>query len=124
MKKILSLLAVPAFLFVIVGSAFAQGPPAPFSQNGTPEFNQRCRSFDDVDLDEDTPPGELVLVDALILRPAGVAALAVGLAGSLAILPFTALTNSAPIVGRSLIKEPFDYTFNRPLGDISTEVNR
>lgn len=124
MRKILSLLALSALLAFNVGSAFAEGPPSPFPDNGAPEFNQRCRMFDDVDLDEDTPPGELVLVDALILRPVGVAALAVGLAGSLAILPFTALTDSGPIVGRSLIKAPFDYTFNRHLGDISTDVNR
>lgn len=64
------------------------------------------------------PPGELILVDTLLLRPLGIVALGVGLAGSLVSLPFAATSNSGCRVGRQLIKAPFDYTFKRPLGDM------
>ncbi|HOV86465.1 MAG TPA: hypothetical protein PLM79_08890 [Syntrophobacteraceae bacterium] len=64
------------------------------------------------------PPGELILADVLILRPLGIAALGIGLAGSLVTMPFAATSNSGDRVGKELIQKPFEYTFTRPVGDV------
>ena len=75
-------------------------------------------------LERDTVPGEFVLLDALLIRPMGMVALGLGLAGSIVILPMTMLTDSGSIAGKSLIQEPFDFTFRRPLGDFGFEEKR
>ncbi len=67
----------------------------------------------------ESPPGELIVVDTLVLRPLGVAACIIGLAGAVVALPFAAASNSADRVAQSLIVEPFQYTFQRPLGTLS-----
>ncbi len=72
-------------------------------------------------LEKDTVPGEFILLDALIIRPMGLVALGLGLAGSVAILPMTMLTDSGSVAGQSLIQQPFDFTFRRPLGDLGLE---
>jgi hypothetical protein len=64
------------------------------------------------------PPGELILADVLILRPLGIAASIVGLAGSVISAPFAATSNSFGVVNEKLIREPFDYTWCRPLGQM------
>jgi hypothetical protein len=66
-----------------------------------------------------TPPGEWIIVDILFLRPAGIAAMGVGLVGALIALPFAALSGSTDRVTQRLIKEPFAYTFKRPVGDLN-----
>jgi hypothetical protein len=66
-----------------------------------------------------TPPGEWIIVDALVLRPAGIAAIGVGLVGAVIALPFAALSGSADRVTQRLIMEPFYYTFKRPIGDLN-----
>lgn len=60
---------------------------------------------------EDIP----VIIDVLILRPAGLAACAVGLIAAAIALPFAIPSGSTDKVG-ALIQEPFYYTFKRPLG--------
>jgi len=64
------------------------------------------------------PPGELILADVLILRPLGIASQIVGLAGSIVSLPWAASSCSGCLVQKKLIKEPFDYTWCRRLGDV------
>jgi hypothetical protein len=66
-----------------------------------------------------SPPGELILVDALVMRPIGIAACVIGLAGALVTIPFAAASNSQDRVAQSLIVQPFEYTFKRPLGTMN-----
>jgi len=63
-----------------------------------------------------TPQGEWILADLLVARPLGIAACAVGFAGSILSIPFAAMSNSDQDVSRRLIAEPFASTFTRPLG--------
>jgi len=62
------------------------------------------------------PSGELILFDALILRPLGLVATVVGTAGAVLTAPWAANTCEWDLVERKLIREPADYTFCRPLG--------
>lgn len=64
------------------------------------------------------PPGDLVLLDAFVLRPLGVVACGLGLVGTIVALPFTAMTHSGSQVTNALLVKPFDYTFKRKLGDL------
>ena len=57
-----------------------------------------------------------VLADILILRPLGIAGLALGTAAAIAATPFALPSGSEGVVGRTLIGDPFDFTFRRPLG--------
>ena len=57
-----------------------------------------------------------VIIDVLILRPAGLVACVVGLAAAVIALPFAIPSGSMDKVSRALIQEPFVYTFKRPLG--------
>jgi hypothetical protein len=66
---------------------------------------------------DDSPPGEVILFDVFILRPIGLAATAVGLAGSVVAYPFAAMSGSTDRVEEELIRKPWDYTFCRPVGD-------
>lgn len=59
-----------------------------------------------------------ILFDILILRPAGILACGLGLAASVAALPFSLPSGSQKEVTKSLIDEPFAYTFKRPVGEI------
>ena len=61
---------------------------------------------------EDIP----VIIDILVLRPAGLVACALGLVSALIALPFAIPSDSMDTVSRVLIQEPFHYTFKRPLG--------
>jgi hypothetical protein len=60
--------------------------------------------------------GNSVLFDIAILRPAGIIACALGLVASVAALPFSIPSGSTDKVGKTLIADPFAYTFSRPLG--------
>ncbi len=124
-KTITCVILILSLILVHSAPVLAQSgspPPSPFDRSQN--LSERHTMLHDTTLDEKAPPGEFVLLDALILRPMGLAALGVGLAGSILIFPLTALTDSGSIVGKSLIKEPFDYTFRRQLGDIDVQVNR
>ena len=90
MKKILSILLVTVMLF-----------------SAAPAF----ASSSDVDAAD-------IVIDTAFLRPLGIASTVFGSAFFVVSLPFSAITST---VGRSfdlLVKEPFEYTFRRPLGEI------
>ena len=57
-----------------------------------------------------------VLSDILILRPLGIAGMALGTAGTVVATPFALPSGSMGEVGRTLIIDPYNFTFNRPLG--------
>ncbi|GBE03709.1 hypothetical protein BMS3Abin09_00627 [bacterium BMS3Abin09] len=59
-----------------------------------------------------------IIIDTLLLRPLGIVSTVFGGAFFVVSLPFAAITSS---VGKSyelLVKDPFEYTFRRPLGQI------
>ena len=56
-------------------------------------------------------------VDALIVRPLGIAAIIVGTALFVVSLPFSALGGNTKNAYERLIVDPVKFTFKRPLGD-------
>jgi hypothetical protein len=64
------------------------------------------------------PTGEFIIFDALILRPMGLAAMAVGAGGAAIAYPWSRSSNSENRVKRELLQKPYWYTFCRPVGDI------
>ena len=69
--------------------------------------------------DSGKPSGEDMLLDAVAVRPLTLAASAVGLAAWVVTLPFTVPSGGALDAGQSWVVEPLEYTFIRPLGEIS-----
>lgn len=61
--------------------------------------------------------GASMMADLFLVRPISVVGSALGLAVWIVTLPFTLPTQSADEAGRELVGKPFEYTFNRPLGD-------
>ncbi len=65
------------------------------------------------------PSAEKIAVDILIVRPLGLAALAVGTVLSLLALPWSLLGGgNHKEVHQKLVVEPAKFTFTRPMGDI------
>lgn len=61
--------------------------------------------------------GTDMLVDAVVMRPLGLAATVLGAAVTVVTLPFTLPGGNVGEAARTMIVEPAEYTFNRPLGD-------
>jgi len=59
-----------------------------------------------------------VFADIVFLRPLGIAGLTLGTAAAIAATPFALPSGSMGEVGRTLIVDPYDFTFHRPLGVI------
>jgi hypothetical protein len=53
----------------------------------------------------------------LVLRPVGIVATAVGSVFFIISLPFSALANNVDTAGEKLVKDPFRFTFKRPIGE-------
>jgi hypothetical protein len=62
--------------------------------------------------------GTDMMLDLLILRPLGLLTAGLGSAAFVVSLPFTLPSGSAGAAACELVKEPFAYTFTRPLGDL------
>lgn len=58
-----------------------------------------------------------MIVDAVVMRPLGLAATVAGTLLTVVALPFTIPSGSVESSARELILKPADYTFKRPLGD-------
>ena len=104
MKKKIAIISVILLLIL-------SGTITPISAQGTVEAQPG----------ESTSSGDMIIYDLVIVRPVSLGACAVGLAGAIVALPFALLSGSTHVVGRELIKKPFDYTFQRPLGDFGSE---
>lgn len=56
-------------------------------------------------------------IDLVFVRPISAVATVVGAVGFVVALPFTIPSNSVGEAAQSLVGAPFEYTFNRPLGE-------
>jgi len=56
-------------------------------------------------------------VDLVVVRPLGIVGAAIGTVGWVVALPFTLPTGSAGETAKEWIKDPIEYTFDRPLGN-------
>jgi hypothetical protein len=65
-----------------------------------------------------TGKGTDMVLDLLILRPLGLLATGAGSAAFVISLPFTLPSGSVGTAACELVREPFLYTFSRPLGDM------
>lgn len=68
--------------------------------------------------EESADSAGLILVDALLLRPLGLAATVLGTAAFVLTLPFSLPTNSAGKAAKALVVQPATYTFARPMGEV------
>ena len=57
-----------------------------------------------------------VVGDVLVCRPLGIAATVIGSAVFIVSLPFSALGHNVDETASILVKEPFRFTFQRPVG--------
>lgn len=62
------------------------------------------------------PKGEKVLWDSLVMRPAGLITCLLGIGGFIVALPFALTSQTQDQAFDSLVVEPFNYTFARPIG--------
>jgi hypothetical protein len=65
------------------------------------------------------PTGGEMFADALVVRPMTLAASVVGAATWVVTLPFTLFSGNADDAAKSWVVDPLEYTFVRPLGDLS-----
>jgi len=65
-----------------------------------------------------TPSVGAVVSDILILRPLGFAGTILGGAAFVVSLPVTLATHKVNNAEKILVEEPFNYTFERPLGNM------
>jgi len=63
--------------------------------------------------------GSDMAADLLIVRPLGIVGTVIGAGLFVVSLPFTLPTGSTGEAAREMVGEPFEYTFNRPLGDFN-----
>jgi len=68
-------------------------------------------------IDEQRKDGAPMFYDAVIVRPLGILATALGTAAWLVGLPFSALGGNVDEATEKLIVEPAKFTFQRPLGE-------
>jgi hypothetical protein len=98
-------------------SAPAQGYYAPASStpaaNAGPQGSQRTSRYAYSD-------GESMLLDTAILRPVSLVGAAVGAAAWIVSLPFSLPSGSSGEAWDALVETPLNYTFSRPLGDLTS----
>jgi hypothetical protein len=63
-------------------------------------------------------------MDILLVRPVSLAATVVGTAVFIVSLPFSIPSKSVGATAQTLVVEPFNYTFTRPIGEFSGERRR
>ena len=65
-----------------------------------------------------TPSAGAVVSDVLVLRPLGLAGTILGGAAFVVSLTLTLATHKVDRAEQLLVQEPYDYTFERPLGQM------
>jgi len=114
MKRILSIFVIVTLLLFSITT-----PPCRAQENSpSSPLSTAAESPKPVPHD---PPGELMIADVLFMRPLGFAACIIGLVGAVVAFPFALITNSQDTVCRALVEKPFQYTFQRPVGQVEWE---
>ena len=72
----------------------------------------------DYDSNSERPSGGAMLADAVFMRVPRSAVTLVGAAVFVVSLPFSALGGNVGEAGTKLVKEPFEYAWVRPLGEM------
>ncbi|GEM_PF-93634 len=65
---------------------------------------------------------DLVVLDVALIRPVGIVSVVVGTALFIVSLPVSVPSGSVGTVAKSLVKDSFEYTFIRPVGDFDYEL--
>ncbi len=65
----------------------------------------------------DKPDGSAIVLDVLLARPLGIAAIALDVGVFIIARPFTLPTRSVGTAAGRLVTEPFRFTFIRPVGE-------
>ncbi len=63
-----------------------------------------------------------IMGDALLLKPAGAVVTIAGTVFFIVTWPLAAIADSSDHTYEVLVKQPYDYTFNRPLGEIPSAL--
>lgn len=66
----------------------------------------------------DEPSMGEMLVDGIVVRPLGLAATVVGIAGWVVTLPFSLIGGNVGEATQTMIVDPATFTFVRPLGEL------
>ena len=66
---------------------------------------------------EEEPTGGMMMWDALVMRPVGIIGTALGSVVWLVSYPFAALGGNADQSTQKLVMDPYEWTFQRPLGE-------
>jgi hypothetical protein len=72
----------------------------------------------DYDINSERPSGGAMLADAVLMRVPMTAVTLVGAGIFIVTLPFSALGGNVGEAGTKLVKEPFEYAWLRPLGEL------
>jgi hypothetical protein len=64
------------------------------------------------------PTSGTILADTFLVRPVMVVATVAGIAAFIVSLPFSALGGNVDEAGKTLVMDPIEYTFMRPLGEM------
>jgi hypothetical protein len=89
---------------------------------GSPAFAYRSASSDCMDRDyyggcEPEPTGGMMMWDALVMRPVGMVGTALGSVVWLVSYPFAYWGGNTDASTEALVQHPFEWTFQRPLGE-------
>ncbi len=68
---------------------------------------------------KEEPSASVIFLDVMLVRPLGIVSIALGTGVFIISLPFTIPTRTVGLAGKKLVKEPFLYTFARPVGDLN-----
>jgi hypothetical protein len=74
-------------------------------------------AFADQYAEREKPTGGMMMWDALVMRPIGIVGTVVGSAVWLISYPFAALGENTDESTEALVQKPFEWTFQRPLGE-------
>jgi len=64
-----------------------------------------------------------IIGDALFVRPLGLVSIVAGTAIFVVSLPFALITKDVPKTAKQLVVDPFNYTFDRPIGDFKYQTD-
>jgi hypothetical protein len=64
-----------------------------------------------------------IIGDALFIRPLGLVSIVAGTAIFVVSLPFALITKDVPKTAKQLVVDPFNYTFDRPIGDFKYQTD-